>query len=218
MRNFKLLFFSVAVAAASIFIYSCAKEKDMSESTGKSTVSSTSNRSNAVNYPAQDYKIWQIGNSEYTIVYPISNLSNTDFWIVQKPALSTSEAISVVSNVNLSFNKYYMQISNSTTDLVYLLLGNTYQNYPPNASGLIKLKDDSLLAALRSMNNTTKGGVIDDVNEKAVCNKNGTSDSGCKCAGGANSTSCECGGSVASVSWHEQVSCGEGHYACCSGL
>ncbi len=64
------------------------------------------------------------------------------------------------------------------------------------------------------MDDNTKNDIIDDVQAKATCKDNPTQlnpkgDESCKCAGGYGAIECSCGGSIASVSWSEQVSCGE---------
>jgi hypothetical protein len=215
MRNYKLLSLAFLALISSIIIYSCSKEnvqETKSVSKNQLTVNRTTN-----NYPLSNYVIWQIKDKPYTVIFTSSG-SNNHIWIVQNDVNFSSESTLQLTNVSLSFNTDgYLKLNYGTNVNVYSLANNLYQTYPANAVGLSKVIDDELLASLRTLSDTTKGGVIDDVNAKATCKKDGSSDKECKCSGGANSTSCECSKSIASVSWHEATSCKEGYFACCSG-
>jgi hypothetical protein len=213
MRNFRLIFILVIV---SFSVYSCTKE-NQNTAISKASASNVENRTNIV-YPNENYTIWQVKDQPYTLIFTPAG-TNNHIWMVQRDSKFSTESIIQATNANLGlYNKSYLKLSYAGVENVYSLADNLYQNYPANAVGLVTFIDDNLLGRLRVLNESIKGGIIDDVNEKATCKKDGESDKECKCAGGANSTSCECSGSIASVSWHESVSCKTGYYACCPGL
>ncbi|MBK8347053.1 MAG: hypothetical protein IPL08_05300 [Saprospiraceae bacterium] len=145
--------------------------------------------------------------SVYTVIYPINATGQTDVWIIQSNVVNSIESVITVSSANLGFYSTYLRLHNESTDLAYLLFGKQHPVYRANTAGLIRIVDTNLLLDLRSMTPSTKDEVIDDVNEKATCKKEGSSDKECKCAGGTGATSCECSGSIAGFSYHEQVSC-----------
>ena len=201
-----------------LFTYACVKNDSngIFDGNQKGTESAfVSNRS--IEYALNDYKVWEIDSTPYTVIFPLNGPDSSQFWIVTKDVDNNGESIVTVNNGNLGFYDTYLKLTNSTTEFVYLLLGSTYSNFTPNAGGLSLLIDQNLLSSIRSMTESTKPGIIDDVSEKAECKKNGTSADPCKCAGGIGSTSCECTKSIMGVTWHEAVSCGTGYFACCPG-
>jgi hypothetical protein len=215
IRKFIFLSLLSAMVFTTLFVYSCSKEFVPSDFSRikKETV----NRSSNVN-PVSDYVLWQIKDKPYTVIFTSSG-ANNHIWIVQNENNFVSESISSVSNGTIGFyNNTYLILKYGNLEKVYSLVNSAYQNYTANTVGLSKVIDDNLLNSLRTLTETTKGDVIDDVSAKATCKKDGSSAVECKCAGGENSTSCECSGSIAGFSWHEATSCKDGYFACCSGL
>lgn len=194
-------------------IYSCYKEN-----TSPSTNDSFDNLEVKSRADGKtNYVIWQIKNKPFTVIFTKDG-SNNDIWIIQSNANFNNESI-VHAYGSLGFyNNSYLKLSFDNQVKVYSLADNLYQKFPANAVGLIKIIDDSLLNSLRNPIDVIKDDVIDDISSRAFCKKDGTSAKECKCAGGESATSCECGGSIAGISWHEQTSCSQGYYACCTGL
>ncbi|MFZ1704262.1 MAG: hypothetical protein WAT79_07940 [Saprospiraceae bacterium] len=201
-----------------LFTYSCVKNDSSGILVEKQQgIESATISSRSIEYPENDYKIWEIDSTPYTVIFPLNGQDSSQFWIVLRDTINNGETILTVNNGNLGFFDTYLKLSNSTYEFVYLLLGSTYSNFTPNAGGLSLLIDQNLLSSIRSMTETTKPGIIDDVSEKAECKKNGTSADPCKCSGGHGATACECTKSIAGISWHEAVTCGAGYFACCPG-
>lgn len=232
-ENLKSFKFSTLILYIGLFAWSsvttsCSRDTDKintSEKIGETYKTDLRSAQSNIIYPLNDYKIWQIKNTVMTVIFPINNTIKNHIWIVQGLSMHTTESMTTISNVNFgAYNKNYIKLNYDSTELVYLLTGATYNNYASNAVGLIKLDNPVFLNSLRTINDSTKVDIIEDIQAKAWCKNNptgatpATPDSDCKCAGGYGATSCECGGGAVSISWHEAVSCGIGMYACCSGL
>jgi len=162
------------------------------------------------NLEANDYKIWKLVNSNKTVIFPMNNVQSDVVWIIQKIGNNTSESLETMNITNLQFSQTALILQSGTNQTIFQLNGNSY--------GIIKIADQNFVNDLRTMTATNKDNIIDDVNAKADCLKNGSSTKECKCAGGEGATACECGGSIASLSWHESDSCGSGYFACCPGF
>lgn len=217
MKNFRLFYFLAFLTLSIVVIYSCSKDNSPISSSKLPESATTEDRTSNV-YPSSDYVMWQIKDKPYSVIFTSSG-TNNHIWIVQKENNFTSETIVQITGGILGFyNQAYLKLSYGNDEYVYALASGLYQNYPANAVGLSKVIDDNLLNSLRNLSLATKGGVIDDVSEKATCKKDGESAKPCKCAGGENSTSCECSGSFGTLMYHEATSCKTGYFACCSGL
>ncbi|HRO73840.1 MAG TPA: hypothetical protein PK611_09230, partial [Saprospiraceae bacterium] len=225
MNRFIVLFIAIVVSVVTLGNYSCAKEINIHNSMeGSTKYSKTSSTRSMTSNITNDYKIWKLQNSEISVIFPLYDVGTNYIWIIQALQNNESENFVTISNAALStYDKKFVKLTNSNNRFYYLLTGSTYQNYQSNSSGIIRLENETLLNALRTMDDNTKNDIIDDVQAKATCKDNPTQlnpkgDESCKCAGGYGATECSCGGSIASVSWSEQVSCGEGKYASCTGL
>jgi len=224
MNRLKFLLATFIAAIFTLGIYSCAKEIPIvNKMFGKSSKTELSTRRNFT-YALNDYKIWQIKNTVVTVIFPLHDTDKNHIWLVQSQNPHAVDSMLTLINVSFgAYNKNYIKLNYDNIELVYLLTGASFENYPSNAVGLIKLLNPNLLHSLRTLNENTRNIVIDDVQAKATCKDNPTAtspkvDKECKCAGGYGATSCECGGGIATASWHEAVSCGTGKYACCPGL
>ena len=212
MNIYKII---VTLLAISMVVLSCTK--DMQTSTISKSASSAVDLRNSTDNSRQ-YTIWQVKDQAYTLIFNTSG-SYKNIWMIQQVETFTSESINQVSNGSIGlYDNSYLKLSYDGGENVYALAENVYKDYSANAIGLITFVDDDLLGRLRSMTESTKDGIIDDVSEKATCKEDGTSDRECKCAGGHGASACECSGSIASVSWHESVTCKTGYFACCPGL
>lgn len=208
---------------AMLVIYSCTQEENESKNMGgKSSSVRTSNDST---YASNTYNLWKIPNSSVSVLFPLNDVGTCHIWIIQGLQDNGSEHISTIADAILStHDKKFVKLAyGNGNEIHYLLTGASYQNYDSNSVGIIRLQNSTLLNELRTMNDSNKNDLIDDVQAKAICkdipaNPNPKGDESCKCAGGYGATECSCGGSIASLSWSEQVSCGVGKYACCTGL
>jgi hypothetical protein len=224
MKTHKILVLMfMTFLTTTLVLCSCTREEnEVKKMVGKSTSVRTSTDST---YASNNYKLWKLQNSNVSVLFPMNDVGTSHIWIIQDSLSNGIENIVTITNAILStYDKKFVKLTYGTNNEIhYLLTGASYQNYESNSVGITRLENGTLLNDLRTMNDSNKNDLIDDVQAKAHCkdipsNPNPKGDESCKCAGGYGATECSCGGSIASLSWSEQVSCGVGKYACCTGL